>query len=175
MYFLKDHEMKNFNKFFDRIIDSLAFIAGSFIFIMMLIECYEVIGRYYIRHPLLWGVEVCEYMLFLLAFLGTAWVLKKRAHVSVDIFFRLLKPRSQIHCNLFVSFMGIMVSLIIFFFGLKTAWEDYIAGVRIVKTTPVPSWIFLSFIPLGYLLLLIEFIRQFLAELKQLGLKKKGK
>jgi C4-dicarboxylate transporter DctQ subunit len=165
--------MKKFNRFFDSLIDSLAFIAGSFIFIMMLIECYEVIARYCFGQSLLWGVEVSEYMLFLLAFLGTAWVLKKRAHISVDIFFKLLKPRSQIRCNLFVSFMGIMVSLVIFFFGLKTAWEDYVAGVRIVKTTPVPSWIFLSFIPLGYLLLLTEFIRQFLDELKQLGLRKK--
>jgi hypothetical protein len=47
-------------------------------------------------------------------------------------------------------------------------------GVKIVKTYALPKWIFLSFISFGYLLLLVEFIRQFLDHLRSLLLKKVG-
>lgn len=168
--------MKKFNVIFDNLIDSLAFIAGFFIFAMMLIECYEIVSRYFFQRPTVWSVEFCEYMLFLLAFLGTTWVLKKKAHINVTILLERLKPRTQIYCNLFSSFMGILISLIIFWFSLKTSLENYVVGVKIVKTYALPKWIFLSFISLGYLLLLIEFIRQFSGHLRSLVLKKrKGK
>jgi hypothetical protein len=67
--------------------------------------------------------------------------------------------------------MGILISLIIFWFSLKTSVENYVVGVKIVKTYALPKWIFLSFISLGYLLLLIEFVRQFSGHLKSLRLK----
>jgi TRAP-type C4-dicarboxylate transport system permease small subunit len=165
-------KMKKFNAFFDHLIDSLAFIAGFFIFAMMWIECYEVVARYFLNHPTIWGMEFCEYMLFLLAFLGTTWVLKKRAHISVTILVERLKPRTRTYCDLFASFMGILISFVILWFSLKTSLENYVTGVKIVKTYALPKWIFLSFISLGYLLLLIEFARQFSGHLRSLRVKK---
>lgn len=164
--------MKKFNVIFDNLINSLAFIAGSFIFIMMGIECYEIVARYFFNRPTVWSVEFCEYMLFLLAFLGTTWVLKKRAHISVNILVERLKPRTQIYCNLFSSFMGIIISLVILWFSSKTSFENYVVGVKVIKTYAFPKWIFLSFISLGYLLLLIEFARQFSGHLRSLRVKK---
>jgi TRAP-type C4-dicarboxylate transport system permease small subunit len=111
-------------------------------------------------------------MLFLLAFLGTTWVLKKKAHINVTILVERLKPRAKTYCHLFSSFMGILVSLIILWFSLKTSIENYVVGVKIVKTYALPKWIFLSFISFGYLLLFIEFIRQFSTHLISLVLKK---
>jgi len=164
--------MKKFNALYDRLINVLAFIAGSFIFIMMWIECYEIVARYFFKRPTVWSVEFCEYMLFLLAFLGTTWVLKRKAHINVTILVERLRPRARTYCDIFASFMGILISLIILWFSLKTSFENYVVGVKIVKTYALPKWIFLSFISFGYLLLLIEFVRQFLDHLRSLGLKK---
>jgi len=77
--------MKKINALFDHLIDTLAVIAGIFIIFIMFAECYEVVARYFFRRPTVWSVEFCEYMLFLLAFLGTTWVLRKKAHISVTI------------------------------------------------------------------------------------------
>jgi TRAP-type C4-dicarboxylate transport system permease small subunit len=164
--------MRKFNALFDHLIDSLAFIAGFFIFAMMWIECYEIVARYFLNRPTVWGMEFCEYMLFLLAFLGTTWVLKKRAHISANILVERLKPRHRAYCDLFVSCMGILISVVIFWFSLKTSLENYVTGVKVVKTYALPKWIFLSFISLGYLLLLIEFIRQFADHFRSLKVKK---
>ena len=160
--------MKKFGYYFDRLIGIMAFIAGTFIFIMMIIECFEIVSRYFFKRPTVWSVEFCEYMLFLLAFLGTTWVLKERAHISVTILVERLRPRSKLYCHVFSSLMGILISLVIIWFSIKTSVESYVTGVKIVKTYALPKWIFLSFISLGYLLLLIEFIRQFFDGLRSL-------
>ena len=166
--------MRRFNALFDHLIDSLAFIAGFFIFAMMWIECYEIVARYFLNRPTVWGMEFCEYMLFLLAFLGTTWVLKKRAHISATILVERLRPRPRAYCDLFASFMGILISVVILWFSFKTSLDNYVTGVKVVKTYALPKWIFLSFISLGYLLLLIEFIRQFSSHLRSLGVKREG-
>ena len=165
-------EMKKFNTIFDGLINSMAVIAGVFIAFQILVECYEVVARYLLRNPPIWGLEFCEYTLFLLAFLATTWVLKTKSHITVNIVLERLRPGTQNYCHLFASFAGIVISLIIFWYSLKTSWECYVVGVKVVKTYAQPKWIFLAFISLGYLMLSIEFIRQFLGYLRDLGSKK---
>jgi len=167
--------MRKLNILFDHLINIMAVIAGIFIICMMLMECYEVVSRYFFHRPTIWSVEFCEYMLFILAFLGATWVLRKKAHISVTILLERLKPRTKTYCNLFSCFMGIVISFVIFWFALKTSFENYMVGVKVVKTYALPKWIFLSFISLGYLLLLIEFIRQFSGHLRRLESKKSEK
>ena len=160
--------MKKFYAIFDRVIDTMAVIAGILILTQILVECYEVVARYFLKRPPLWGVEYCEYTLFLLAFFGTTWALKKRSHINVTLLLEQLRPKTRTYYNLFSSFMGIMISFIIFWFALKTTRDNYLVGVRVVKTLSIHKWPFLSFIAFGYFLLLIEFIRQFLDQLKNL-------
>jgi len=162
-------EMKRWSALFDGILNTLAAIAGVFIVLMTLIECYEVVARYFFRSPPIWGVEFCEYMLFLLAFLGTAWVLREKSHIAVTIVLERMKPRTRTCCDLFACSLGIIISLMIIWYSLRTSWQCYVTDVKVVKTLSQPKWIFLSFISLGYLLLLIEFVRQFSGHIRSLG------
>jgi C4-dicarboxylate transporter, DctQ subunit len=161
--------MNTFNAIFDRLVTALAVIAGFFIVCTGLIECYEVVMRYFLHRPPIWGVEVVEYMLFLIAFLGTTWVLRNKSHISVTILVEHLMPRAQHYCNLFSSVMGILISFVIVWYAVKTSWDCCVTDVRVVKTYALPKWPFLSFIALGYLLMLVEFIRQFLGSVKALA------
>jgi C4-dicarboxylate transporter DctQ subunit len=162
--------MKTFDAIFDGLVNALACIAGFFIVCAGFIECYEVVTRYFLHRPPIWGVEAVEYMLFLIAFLGTTWVLRNRSHISVTILIEHLSPRAQAYCNLFASAMGILISLVILWFGVTTTWDCCVTDVRVVKTYALPKWWFLSFIALGYFLMLVEFIRQFLGHVRSLGL-----
>ena len=104
--------MKRLNVFFDGLINTLAVIAGVLIVVMTLIECYEVIARYFLRRPPIWGVEFCEYMLFLVGFLGTTWALREKSHISVTILLERMNPRNRASCDLFASLLGIVISAI---------------------------------------------------------------
>ena len=151
---------------FDRIIDFMALLAGILLVIAVLIVCWEIAMRYFFRQPLVWMVEVCEYILFSIAFLGAPWLLKKGGHVRVDIVTEHLSSRMQRYMRRIAMASGVIVSAIVCYFSFATALECYTTGVLVTKTINVPKHYFLFLICLGYLLLLCEFARQLFHDLK---------
>lgn len=153
---------------FDLILDSMAFLAGVLLVCTVIIVCFEICMRYFVGRPQIWTVEVCEYILFSLAFLGAPWLLKKGGHVSIDILLAQIKGSSRNYLELFSKAGGIVVSAIICWFSAVTAWDCYVSGVVVTKTLTIPKFYFLSLISLGYFVLLLEFARQFIKNLKRL-------
>jgi TRAP-type C4-dicarboxylate transport system permease small subunit len=146
---------------FDRIIDFMAFLAGVLIVGAVLIVCLEVCMRYFFRTPLIWTVEVCEYILFTLTFLGAPWLLKKGGHVNVDIVVEHLSKKAREYLNLVSCGVGIFICGVITWFSMTAAWDSYVSGVVVTKTLTIQKYYFLLLITLGYLFLLVEFARQF--------------
>jgi TRAP-type C4-dicarboxylate transport system permease small subunit len=155
-------------KIFDRIIDFMAFLAGVLLVGAVLIVCFEIWMRYFAHKPQVWTVEICEYILFGIAFLGAPWLLKKGGHVSIDIMVAQTGPRTQIYLGLFSKAMGILVSAVVCGFSMATSWESYVSGVVVIKTLSIPKCYFLMLISFGYFLLLVEFARQFLGHFREL-------
>ncbi len=154
---------------FDRIIDFCAFLAGLLLVATVFIVCIEIFMRYFFKSPLIWMVEVCEYCLFSIAFLGAAWLLKKDGHVSVDVVVEHMRSTSQTYLNLFSMAIGVFISAIICLFSFITAWDCYQSGVMVIKTFAVSKHYFFLLIFFGYLLLLIEFARKFLQHFRKLS------
>ncbi|MBN2033178.1 MAG: TRAP transporter small permease [Deltaproteobacteria bacterium] len=150
---------------FDWVIDSMAFVAGILLSSTVIIECLEIFMRYFIRKPQVWTVDVTEYVLFLVAFLGAPWLLKKGGHVGVDIVVERMNPRTRCYMGMVSAVIGIFISAVVSWFGLVETWNCYEGGVLVIKTLAVQKHYFLFFIFLGYLMLLIEFGRQFLHHL----------
>ena len=146
----------------------MAFLAGFLLVCAVLIVSLEIFMRYFVQKPQIWTVEVCEYILFGIAFLGAPWLLKKGGHVSVDIVTEHLGSKSGGYMRLFSMATGIIISAIICWFGLATSWDCYKTGVVVTKTLTIPKHYFLLLIALGYLLLLLEFARQFFRQLREL-------
>jgi TRAP-type C4-dicarboxylate transport system permease small subunit len=160
--------MRDNKTIFDRIIDFMAFLAGVLLVGAVLIVCFEIWMRYFVRRPQVWTVEVCEYILFAIAFLGAPWLLKKGGHVSIDIMVAQMGPKTRNYLGLFSKAMGVLISAIICGFSMATAWDSYVSGVVVIKTLSIPKYYFLMLIALGYFLLLIEFARQFLGHFQEL-------
>ena len=160
--------MSGNKRFFDRIIDFMAFLAGVLLVGAVLIVCFEIWMRYFVRKPQVWTVEVCEYFLFAIAFLGAPWLLKKGGHVSIDIIVAQMGRKTRIFLGLFSKAMGVLISAIICGFSMVTSWDSYVSGVVVIKTLSIPKYYFLLLIALGYFLLLIEFARQFFGHFKEL-------
>ena len=160
--------MKNKSKkgIVDHVIDFMAGVAGILLVVAVLTICIEIIMRYFFLKPQVWSEELCEYILFTLAFLGAPWLLKKGGHVSVDIITERLSPRVRGYLGLFACGIGIFISAVITWFSIVAAWDCYVTGVVVTKTLTVGKHYFLAFITLGYFFLLLEFGRQFLNHLR---------
>lgn len=152
--------------FLDRIVDTMALLAGVLLVAAVFIVSIEVFMRYFFRTPLVWSVEVCEYILFAIAFLGAPWLLKRGGHVNVDIVLVRLGQRVRTFLGLVASTIGVFVSAVIVWFSIVAAWQCYTTGVVMTKTITVEKYYFILLITLGYLLLMLEFARQFYNNLR---------
>jgi len=145
----------------------MAFIAGVLLVAAVFIVCFEILMRYFIQRPQIWSVEVCEYILFGIAFLGAPWLLKKGGHVSIDIVMSGFGPKAQRYLNIFSGVSGAVTSAVICYFSIVTAWNSYVSGVVVTKTLTIPKHYFLFMIALSYFLLFIEFSKQSLRYLRR--------
>lgn len=144
---------------FDWVVDSAGFVAGILLVGTVLIVCFEICMRYFFKAPQVWTVEVCEYLLFFMTFLGTPWLLKVGGHVNIDVISGQLGNRGQHVLGIISSFIGILVSAVICWFAALTTWQCYETHVVVTKTMTIPKHYFLWAIGFGYLLLLFEFLR----------------
>lgn len=144
----------------DVIIVSFSFIAGLLLAFILLSVCLEVIMRYLFNRPLQWVIELTEYALLYITFLGTAWLLRSEGHISVDVFTALFSERTQSGLRIFSSLIGIIVSFALVWYGVVVFWDHYEGGIYNLTLLEFPKAPLLAIIPIGSLVLLLQFIRR---------------
>ena len=144
----------------DKIMEIFAFLAGLILAFILLSVCLEVFMRYFLNRPLQWVVELTEYALLYITFLGTAWLLKRGGHINVDIFLSLLSSRNRAGLKIFSSLIGIIVSFCLVWYGFAVSWEHFQDGIYNITLLEFPKAPLLAIIPIGSLILLAQFIRR---------------
>jgi len=124
--------------------------------------CAEVLLRYGFNSPIAWVVELSEYALLWITFLGASYVLRHGGHVRVDILLQYLSPAALRVCGMVSAAACALTSLVILVFGIDATWTAYQRGAYKPTGIDVPTWIVLIVIPIGALLLLLRFARLFL-------------
>lgn len=145
----------------DRFIDFVFYTTCFAMIFAWLMTCTDVVMRYFLNSPILWSVEINEYILAGTTFLSAAWVLRKDGHVSIDSALRLFKPRKRAFISIFTSLLGALVCLFIFWFGLlKTVDQFKLGTITYDKTLEIPFYVLLAIMPVGFLLFFYQFLRQ---------------
>jgi len=119
--------------------------------------CVDVLLRYSLNRPISWMLEITEYAMLYIPFLGAAFVLKEDGHIRIDLVITFLSERSRGWLNVFTSFVGGMVMLAYTWFGAQVTLDYFKRGVPSLKT---PMFLILMIIPIGGLLFSIQFFRQ---------------
>lgn len=145
---------------FDRILGSMALIAAVLLTFTMLSVTTDVVMRYVLDRPMLWVVEITEYILMWIPFLGAAWLLKHDGHVKVDILLSRLNPRIQALLSTVTSIVGVIICLILVWYGVKVTWNYLIEGRYVYSSLSIPTAYVMGIVPLGSFMLLIQFIRR---------------
>lgn len=145
---------------FDGILDLFAFLSALLIAFIMLSICLEVFMRYFLNRPLVWVIEMSEYALLYITFLGTAWLLRREGHVTVDILLVRLNPKTRAALGFLSSIIGIGISLVLIWYGSEVAWDHYVRGVFKPTVLQFPTAPVLAIIPIGSVMLAMQFVRR---------------
>ena len=108
------------------------FIAATLLAAMFLTFLIQIFSRYVMQTPFGWTLELCLILWVWLVFLGNAFIVRDRDHVSFDILY-LAAPRRVRQVLALISAAAIVVGMI---WSFLPTW-DYIDWMKMRKTTTV--------------------------------------
>jgi C4-dicarboxylate transporter DctQ subunit len=172
-----EDKMSPAERIFDRVIFVFMAVSCVFVAVLTIIVCYEVIMRTFFNHPSSWVGEYSGHILLYITFMSAAWLLRKEEHVKMDLIANTLGPRRQAFMDIVTSIIGVVVCCITAWFTARVAIEMFQTDYRTQSVLRLPEWPLMSFIPAGFFLLALQFIRRTLKCVrvwKGIGKKEKG-
>lgn len=137
-----------------------AVLSGILLSAMVLMITVAVLLRYYFSLSVGWSTELAEYFIYMAVVLAAPWVLKKDAHVVVDIFIINLSPENKRRIAVFINLLGAVIGIAFFYYSFLATWENFVKGTETIRIMPIPRYIPLLFLPIMSLLFCFQFLRK---------------
>lgn len=157
--------METKKKFFlfrwiDMLSETGGVVAAVCLICVSLIVVLEVILRYLFNSPTVWVGEMSIYLCMGIGFLSLAFGLKYDSHFSITFLTERLTPKNRTRLKIFTDLVGALYASCFVFKGVQLAYfayefEDVSSGMM-----QTPLWIVWCLVPIGGLLLTLQFINK---------------
>jgi TRAP-type C4-dicarboxylate transport system permease small subunit len=151
--------MKRFWTFFDRLVDLLAVLAGVILLFITAAVCYTIGMRYLFTKTTIWLMQTTEYALLWIVFLATTWLLREKGHITTDVIYTHLNEKTKRYLDCIMFIIGWVACAVMVYFGIDYTRECIIKEITDVRGVTIPKWIIFVIIPIGSILLTIQFFR----------------
>ncbi len=144
-------------KWATRVINAGAIIAMILILAMTLLMTADVFGRY-IGKSITFSIELSQFMLVAIIFLGLAWTQSRKGHIQIDLLTSKLGPRNRALVNVAGLMLSVgMMALLTWRSGAQAivSWQKNEIFCGAVFITVWPSRIAL---PVGGALLCVQLL-----------------
>jgi TRAP-type C4-dicarboxylate transport system permease small subunit len=131
-----------------------ALALGAVIFLI----CLDVALRNLRLGSLPWLIELTEYALYAGTFLSAPWVLRRGAHVRVDMVLTSIPKQAAVRLEQFVDIVGFGISLFLLYYGVLSVIDAWTSNLVDRKTWNYDEWLLLLPVPICGFLLAIEFV-----------------
>jgi C4-dicarboxylate transporter DctQ subunit len=147
-------------RFFSRLNLWLAILGAGILFFAASIIFMEVVSRAVVGTSRLWVIEVSEYSLLYITFLGAPYLLEKNMHVTLDILFLSMPIGWQSILGVINSMIGFAICAVLTVIGIDVIIDQIETGVRATTVmAPHRYWITPA-LPLGMFLMAVQFLFQ---------------
>jgi len=138
-------------------------IASATMFgVAMLIICQLVFIRYALNDSTVWQTEAVIFLMIGATLIGLPYVQLLRGHVNVDLLPLYLKSGARMTLAVLTLLCGMAISALFGFYGLELVLEAYDGGWLSETIWAVPLWKPYSALPIGFGLLFLQFLADFL-------------
>ena len=146
-------------RFFDKLSDIMAALAGVLLVFISAAMCYTIFMRFVFRQTTIWIVPMSEYALLWIVFLGATWLLREGGHITTDVIYTHLNEKTKRTLDCIMSVIGGLACAMLFCLGVVHMYDCIIHGVTDVRAFTVPKSVVFIIIPIGSILLTIQFFR----------------
>jgi C4-dicarboxylate transporter DctQ subunit len=147
-------------KTFDKILNIFAAGGNFFMGFVMVLVLAEILMRSFFNRAIIWSVEVTEYSILWMTFLATAWILRDEGHVLTDLVIKKVSPQTRKTLNIFTSIIAACGCLVFTYYSAKVTLDMLERGLYLSTVLKPPAWAINIIIPIGGILLSIQFIRR---------------
>lgn len=148
--------MKAAVRLYDRLLGGLALLSALAFGAVAFIIAYEVTLRWLGFRPPVWPQAVSEYAMLYATLFGAPWILRRAEHIQVTTLAAVLPARGRAALARAMSLLGMLVCLVVAWYALRVTLTAQ--GLEI-RSFEMPKWLLYAPLPLGFLLLAIEFFR----------------
>lgn len=132
---------------------------------------YEVVARYLLNSPTIWGHELSTMFFGALSILAGSYTLRHQGHVRSDVIYRLLPGRAQAFCDLVIYILALVVLAIVLRMAIDFAYDSWRMDEYSNRSVWQPVlWPIKATIPVAVLFMML----QCLAELVRAALRLAG-
>ena len=150
--------MERLSGWYERALDSLVLVACLLLLGMAVMIGADAVSRNGGAGGIAVSNEISEDILYLMTLLAAPWLLRQGRHIRVDIILRVLPTRVAWILEWVGDIVGLLCCLYFIWYGTLITVASHSAGSINIKTMITPEWWTLAPLPVGFVLLGIEFI-----------------
>jgi TRAP-type C4-dicarboxylate transport system permease small subunit len=150
--------MKPLLAVFERVLEFFCTLFGLVLGVLILLMCVDIAIRNFRIGSLPFLLELTEYLLYAGTFLAAPWVLRQGAHVRVDAVLTALPRKAAVRLERLIDLIGLGITLVLVYYGALAVLDAWRSDLVARKTWNFDEWLLLLPIPIGALLLAIEFV-----------------
>ena len=150
----------------DKISSAFAVLAGALFFFVTFSITYSVFTRAIHAPSPIWIIQFNEYSMLWITFLGTAWLLSENKHISIEILMSRLSRKAKKIFHIGHDILGFLLCSAFCYYCSISTWEQYSRHIIDVQAVDVPKAFVVMIIPIGFLLLSLQFVRRLFEDLE---------
>lgn len=144
------------------------FIGGAISILPLVITvltAFEVMMRYFFEKPTIWVWDLNIQLFAVLIMLGGGYTLLHKGHISVDFFTMNVSAKRKALMDVITSVFFFFSMIIMLYCGWEIAWESWIRRETMATLWAPPLYTMKVTIPIGALLMLLQGIAKYLADI----------
>ena len=138
--------------------EATGYLSAVALVVATLVTTHAVVVRYFLRQPTIWQTETTIYLLMFVTFVGAAYGLRHHAHVGVDLLIDKVPTRPQLAVRILTALACLAVVLVVMWTSYQNWHEAYLFDHRSSTAFRFPLWIAYAILPLGMLLVALQYL-----------------
>ena len=151
---------KKYLKFCDLVAKACGAFAVLALLLSILVIVELVFERYFFQRAITWQTELVTMLLVASTFIGSAYVLSEKAHVSMEWIYDFLSKKNILRLKIFTSLVSLLFFLILFYFGFLMVEEAFTKNYSTGTVWDPPLWIPYSSMMIGAGLMILQYIAE---------------
>ena len=144
---------------YDATIVASAIVAGALVALIFAAIFVDVTVHAFGLQPPIWAATAVEYAMLYLTMLAAPWLVRRRAHIVIDVLRTQISEAAQRTLEHIVYVIAIVACVVLAYFGAELTVATYQRGDLDIRSFDVPRWLLYAPMPVGFLMLGIEFAR----------------